>query len=130
MRAPRSLRSGRARRAAAPRSTRTGSRRRGEWLQGARVDAADAAIANLVPPLAAADIRERRRLDAEVALARGDTARAAEILRGITGDDAATLATRARVQFGSLRVADAVTEPRRARQAAFGSGGRASKTSR
>ena len=80
-----------------------------EWLQGAKVDSAEAAIANLVPPLAAADTREQRRLEAEVALARGDTARAAEILRGITGDDAATLATRARVQFGNLRVADAVT---------------------
>ncbi len=79
-----------------------------EWLQAARVDAAEAAIASLVPPLAAADTREQRRLEAEVALARGDTARAAEILRGIPGDDAATLATRARVQFGSLRAADGV----------------------
>ena len=53
--------------------------------------------------------REKLRIDAEVALARGDTARAAEILRGISGDDQATLATRARVQFGNLRVADAVS---------------------
>jgi outer membrane PBP1 activator LpoA protein len=79
-----------------------------EWLQGSRVDAAETAIANLAQPLTAADTREQRRLEAEIALARGDTARAAEILRGITGDDAATLATRARVQFGSLRVAEAV----------------------
>ena len=79
-----------------------------EWLQGASVDAAQAAIAKLAPPLAAAESREQRRLEAEVALARGDTARAAQILRGISGDDAATLSTRARVQFGSLRVADAV----------------------
>ena len=80
-----------------------------EWLFDAKVDAAAAAMANLAPPLSAADSREQRRLEAEVALARGDTARAAEILRGITGDDAASLATRARVQFVSLRVADAVT---------------------
>jgi len=80
-----------------------------EWLLGSRTDAAEAAIANLAAPLTTAETREQRRLEAEVALARGDTARAAEILRGIPGDDAATLATRARVQFGSLKVADAVT---------------------
>ncbi|HEU4515926.1 MAG TPA: penicillin-binding protein activator [Steroidobacteraceae bacterium] len=80
-----------------------------EWLLGGRVDAAEASIANVAAPLTPADTREQRRLEAEVALARGDTARAAELLRGISGDDAATLATRARVQFGSLRVTDAVT---------------------
>ena len=80
-----------------------------EWLLGSKTDAAEAAIAKLAAPLTTADTREQRRLEAEVALARGDTARAAEILRGIPGDDAATLATRARVQFGSLKVADAVT---------------------
>ncbi len=80
----------------------------GEWLAGADVAAAEAAIANLVPPLTAEDLHEQRRLDAEIALARGDAARAAEIMRGVSGDDAATLATRARVQFGNLRVADAV----------------------
>jgi outer membrane PBP1 activator LpoA protein len=79
-----------------------------EWLLGRDVRAAEAAIANVAPPLAAADAREQRRLDAEIALARGDTARAAEILKGLAGDDAATLATRARVQFGSLGVADGV----------------------
>jgi outer membrane PBP1 activator LpoA protein len=79
-----------------------------EWLAGADVAAAEAALANVAPPLSAADSREQRRLDAEVALARGDTARAAEILKGLPGDDAATLATRARVQFQALRVADAV----------------------
>jgi len=81
----------------------------GQWLQGAQPDAAEAAIAHLVQPLAAADARERSRLDAEIALARGDSARAAEILAGLSGDDAATLATRARVQFANLRVADAVS---------------------
>ena len=80
-----------------------------EWLQGADVAAADAALANLAAPLSAADTREQRRLDAEIALARGDTASAAEILRGISGDDQATLATRARVQFANLRTADAVS---------------------
>ena len=81
----------------------------GEWLLGREADAAEAAIANLAPPLSAEDARSQKRLEAEIALARGDTARAAAILRGITGDDAATLATRARVQFANGRVADAVT---------------------
>jgi len=81
----------------------------GEWLQARKVDSAENALANLTPPLAAADAREQRRLDAEVALARGDTARAAAILKELAGDDAATLATRARIQFGSLQVADAVS---------------------
>jgi hypothetical protein len=80
-----------------------------EWLLGRDLGAAENALANVAPPLAAADSREQRRLDAEIALARGDTARAAEILKGLDGDDAATLETRARVQFGSLRVADGVT---------------------
>lgn len=79
-----------------------------EWLLGRDVGAAENAIANVAPPLAAADSREQRRLDAEIALARGDTARAAEILKGLAGDDAATLETRARVQFGSLQAADGV----------------------
>jgi outer membrane PBP1 activator LpoA protein len=81
----------------------------GQWLQGGDVAAAENAAANVQAPLSPADAREQRRIDAEIALARGDTARAAEILRGLAGDDAAVLATRARVQFGSLRVADAVT---------------------
>lgn len=79
-----------------------------EWLLGRDVGAAENAIGNVAPPLSAGESREQRRLDAEIALARGDTARAAEILKGLAGDDAATLATRARVQFGSLRVADGV----------------------
>ena len=80
----------------------------GEWLQGSDVSAAETALVNVAAPLSAGDTRERLRLDTEVALARGDTARAAELLRGLPGDDAAALATHARVQFGSLRVADAV----------------------
>jgi outer membrane PBP1 activator LpoA protein len=79
-----------------------------EWLAAREVGAAEAAAAHLAPPMADADAREQRRIDAEIALARGDTARAAAILRGISGDDAATLATRARVEFASLEVADAV----------------------
>ena len=80
-----------------------------EWLLARDIAAAENAVANVAPPLAAADSREQRRLDAEIALARGDTARAASILKGLAGDDATTLATRARVQFGSLQVADGVT---------------------
>src|SRR6187431_3062246 len=45
-----------------------------EWLVEKRVDAAQAAIANVTAPVTAADTREQRRLEAEVALARGDTA--------------------------------------------------------
>ena len=80
-----------------------------EWLAGNEVGAAEASLANLAQPLTAAESREQQRIDAEIALARGDTARAATIVGGITGDDAATLATRARVQFARLQVADAVT---------------------
>lgn len=81
----------------------------GEWVLAAQADAAEQAASKLVQPLSPADAREQKRIDAEIAVARGDTARAAEILRGLEGDDAATLATRARVQFASLRVADAVS---------------------
>lgn len=81
----------------------------GEWVLTAEPDAAEQAAGKLVQPLAPADAREERRIDAEIALARGDTARAADILPGLEGDDAATLATRARVQFASLRVPDAVS---------------------
>jgi hypothetical protein len=80
-----------------------------EWLQGAEIGAAEAALANLAQPVTTAESREQQRIDAEIALARGDTARASAILGGITGDDAATLATRARVQFARLQVADAVS---------------------
>jgi outer membrane PBP1 activator LpoA protein len=79
-----------------------------EWLQGAEIGAAEAALANLAQPVLAAESREQQRIDAEIALARGDTARASAILGGISGDDAATLATRARVQFARLQVADGV----------------------
>jgi outer membrane PBP1 activator LpoA protein len=98
---------------AAARSAAEGERNRywlaaaGEWLQGANADAAQAALANLAP-LTPADARERARLDAEIALARGDLSRAAELLGAISGDTPATLATRARVQFANLRVGEAV----------------------
>jgi outer membrane PBP1 activator LpoA protein len=68
----------------------------GQWLQGGDVAAAENAAANVQAPLSPADAREQRRIDAEIALARGDTARAAEILRGLAGDDAAVLASRTR----------------------------------
>jgi len=80
-----------------------------EWIAAADVGAAEVAIGMLAPPISEADTRERLRLDVEIALARGDRARAAALLRGLpeTGD-AAALATRARVHFGELRVADGV----------------------
>lgn len=80
-----------------------------EWVRGGDLGAAEAALALLTPPISAADTREHMRIDTEIALARGDTKRAAALLRDIPGgDDAAVLATRARVQFGSLQVPAAV----------------------
>lgn len=80
-----------------------------EWIAAADTGAAEVAIGMLAPPISEADARERLRLDVELALARGDRARAASLLRGLPeAGDAAALATRARVHFGELRVADAV----------------------
>lgn len=80
------------------------------WIAGGDLNAAETAIAMLAPPISAAETRERLRLDVELALARGDSKRAAALLRDIPeGEDAAVLATRARVQFGSLQVPAAVT---------------------
>ncbi|MGE0029535.1 MAG: penicillin-binding protein activator [Steroidobacteraceae bacterium] len=82
----------------------------GEWVRGGDLGAAEAALALLTPPISAADTREHMRIDTEIALARGDTKRAAALLRDIPGgEDAAVLVTRARVQFGSLQVPAAVT---------------------
>lgn len=80
-----------------------------EWIAAADAGSAEVAAGMLAPPISEADTRERLRLDIEIALARGDSARAASLLRGLpeTGDPAA-LATRARVHFGELRVADGV----------------------
>ncbi len=81
-----------------------------EWIRGGNIAAAEAALAQLSPPISPADTREHLRLDTEIALARGDTQRASALLRDLpAGEDAAVLATRARVQFGNLRIADAVT---------------------
>lgn len=81
-----------------------------QWIAAADIGAAEVAAGMLAPPISEADTRERLRIDVEIALARGDRARAASLLRGLpeTGD-AASLETRARVHFGELRVADAVT---------------------
>lgn len=80
-----------------------------EWIAAGDLGAAETAIAMLAPPISAADTREQLRLAAEMALARGDTKRAAALLRDIPdGDNAAVLATRARVQFGNLQVPAAV----------------------
>jgi len=81
-----------------------------EWLAAADTTAAEAALGMLVPPVATAQARERVRLEAEIALARGQTQRAVALLREIpdSGDPAA-LATRARIQFSAGRVVDAVT---------------------
>lgn len=80
-----------------------------EWIQGGDLAAAQNAFRLLTPPVSAAEMREKTRLEAEMALARGETERAEAMLRSISADgDAAVLATRARVQFSSLRTVDAV----------------------
>lgn len=80
-----------------------------EWLAANDVAAAGTAIGMLVPPIATADARERVRIQAEIALARGDTQRALTLMREIpAAGDAAALATRARIQFNTNRVPDAV----------------------
>jgi hypothetical protein len=81
-----------------------------EWLAANDVAAAGAAIGMLVPPIATADARERVRIEAEIALARGETQRALTLMREIPdAGDAAALATRARIQFSTKRVPDAVS---------------------
>jgi outer membrane PBP1 activator LpoA protein len=81
----------------------------GAWIAAGEATASEAALANLAPPITAADAQERQRLQAELALARGDAQRAAALLRDLPdGNNPALLATRARVQFGTLNVADAV----------------------
>ena len=82
----------------------------GEWLAVGDAGAAEAAILMLTPPIATADAHERVRIEAEIAVARGDSQRALTLMREIpdTGD-AAALATRARIQFSTNHVPDAVT---------------------
>jgi outer membrane PBP1 activator LpoA protein len=81
----------------------------GEWIASGDVAAAQNAISMLAPPVSAAEAREKLRLEAELALARGETERALAMLRDIPSDgNANTLATRARIQFAALRVAEAV----------------------
>jgi uncharacterized protein len=81
----------------------------GEWIRGANPSAAGAAVAQVKAPLATGDAREKARIEAEIALASGDAARAAGILATIRTDDAVSLETRARVAFARLRVPDAVS---------------------
>ena len=80
-----------------------------EWLAAGDIMAAEAAIGMLGPPVSAADAEERVRIEAEIALSRGQIQRAVGLLREIpdSGDPAA-LATRARIQFSTGRVPDAV----------------------
>ncbi len=81
----------------------------GEWILAGDTTAATNAIKMLAPPVSAEETREKLRLETELALARGDTERAVAMLRDIPDDGTqGVLATRARVQFGSLRVAEAV----------------------
>jgi len=81
----------------------------GEWILAGDAAAAENAIRMLAPPVSAAETREKLRLETELALARGETDRAVAMLRDIPDDGTAgVLATRARVQFGSLRVVEAV----------------------
>jgi outer membrane PBP1 activator LpoA protein len=81
-----------------------------EWLAAGDATAAESAIGMLMPPIATADAHERVRIEAEIALARGETQRAATLMRGIPeSDDPAALATRAHILFTTNRVPDAVS---------------------
>jgi len=81
-----------------------------EWLAAGDAAAAAASIGMLAPPVSTADAHEKVRIEAEIALARGDLQRALALLREIPDSgDAAALATRAGIQFTAGRVADAVT---------------------
>lgn len=80
-----------------------------EWLAAGNAAAAENSISMLEPPVSMADAREKTRIEAEIALARGDLQRALQLLREIPDSDAAALATRAGIQFKTGRAADAVT---------------------
>ncbi|HLG53378.1 MAG TPA: penicillin-binding protein activator [Steroidobacteraceae bacterium] len=80
-----------------------------EWLAAGNDAAAESATGWLAPPVSTVHARERARIEAEIALARGQTQRAVTLLREIPeGGGAAALATRARIQFSAGRVPDAV----------------------
>ena len=81
-----------------------------EWLVAGDDAAAETAIGMLAPPIATADAQERVRIQAEIAIARGDAQRAMTLMREIPdANDAAALATRARIQFNTNHVPEAVT---------------------
>jgi hypothetical protein len=81
-----------------------------EWLAAGDATAAETAVGQLAPPIATADAQERVRIQAEIAIARGDAQRAQTLMREIPdANDAAALATRARIQFNTNHVPDAVT---------------------
>jgi hypothetical protein len=81
-----------------------------EWLAANDAGAAEHAIGMLAPPISTADAHERVRIEAEIAVSRGDTQRAVALMREIPGaGDAAALATRARIQFSTSHVPDAVS---------------------
>jgi hypothetical protein len=81
-----------------------------EWLAAGDAGAAETAIGMLAPPIATVDARERVRIEAEIAVTRGDTERALTLMREIPdAGDAAALATRARIQFNANRVPAAVS---------------------
>ena len=81
-----------------------------EWLAANDAGAAEHAIGMLAPPISTADARERVRIEAEIAVSRGDTQRAVALMREIpAAGDAAALATRARIQFNTNHVPDAVS---------------------
>ena len=81
-----------------------------EWVAAGDAAAADTAVGMLAPPISTADANERARVQAEIALARGETQRAVTLMREIPeAGDAAALATRARIQFNADRVPAAVS---------------------
>lgn len=81
-----------------------------EWLAANDAGAADNAVGMLAPLISTADARERVRIQAEIAVSRGDTQRALALMREIPdAGDAAALATRARIQFNTNQVPAAVS---------------------
>ena len=81
-----------------------------EWVAANDLAAAEIAVSRLTLPVSTADAHERVRIQAEIALARGETQRAENLMREIPDAvDEAALATRARIQFSTNHVPDAVS---------------------
>ncbi len=80
-----------------------------QWIAAGDTVAAERLLAQLADPVAANDAEERRRVEAELALARGQPERALQLLGEPRAEATpAMLATRARALFAAGRVPEAV----------------------